>query len=186
MRTSPRLLLGAIAAIAVPSCTPGAVSALPSDDSPSVISLSPGPTLSPFPTSTVTPFIESEMNTTPPQPIAPIASSTATEAPALAPTPRPSPTIPATLIDGPTWITESDNGKAFRYYLTIRFGLDLDPSRYAYKDLDYSECTFLGQISNWSLNGPESLPVGFEATEPGSCEMRVAQFHVQIVASDWP
>lgn len=102
------------------------------------------------------------------------------------PTPQGSPEVFPSPTAGPTWITEADNGQAFLYFPTYRFGLDLDPAYYFLRDLDYSECSFIGQISNWSLNGPDSLPVGFEAIEEGECKITVRDFSVHIVVVDWP
>lgn len=111
---------------------------------------------------------------------------TQTLTPSWTPTPPGTPEVFPTPSPGPSWITEADNGKAFFYYPTIRFGLDLNPTRYLKRDLDISECDFLGEVSNWSLNGPDSLPVGFEATETGECTIRIRDFRVHIVIVDWP
>jgi hypothetical protein len=120
-------------------------------------------------------------------PLSDFYSTTPAPAPTatLTPTLMPSPTVPPWIAEGPTWITEEDQGKAFRYLSGTRFGIGLDPSRYSRRDLDISQCPFLGEVSNWNLNGPDMFPVGFDGGE-GSCIIRVGQFWVHIVVTDSP
>lgn len=113
------------------------------------------------------------------------ASSGPTATATLTPTLLPSPTVPSTITDGPTWITEADKGKALRYPTWVRFGISLDPSQYSRHHLDISQCPFMGEVSNWSLNGPQSFPVGFEGGE-GSCIVSVGEFWIHIVITDDP
>jgi hypothetical protein len=102
-------------------------------------------------------------------------------------TPELTSTVPfAPAVGGPAFITDGDIHGAFRYTITSRFGIDLDPSEYPFKDLDVSECEIIGYVSNWSFNGPDSYPIGFEVTKAGSCIIRNGGFQVIIEGEPRP
>jgi hypothetical protein len=84
------------------------------------------------------------------------------------------------------FITEADIGKTFSYVDTGRFGICLDAKMFPLKNLDTSDCdrkSIFGYVSNWSLQGPDNYPIGFEITGVGSCVVRNGTFHVRIVGT---
>jgi hypothetical protein len=84
-------------------------------------------------------------------------------------------------VEGPGLITEKDDKRAFEYTQTTRFGIYLDETTHPFDDLDYSDCDFFGYVSNWSVNGPFSYPIGFEIVKEGSCVVRNGKFQVHIL-----
>lgn len=84
-------------------------------------------------------------------------------------------------VEGPVVIMESDDERAFQYTQTTRFGISLDETIHPFDQLDYSECDFFGYISDWSMHGPFSYPIGFEVTKEGSCVVRNRDFQVYII-----
>lgn len=79
------------------------------------------------------------------------------------------------------FITERDSGKKLTIEETTRFGFWLREADHPFEDLDISTCKFLGQVTNWSLEGPDRYPIGFQVTRAGSCTVRNGDFHVRIV-----
>lgn len=89
-------------------------------------------------------------------------------------------------VEGPIVITEAHANRTLIYNLTTRFGIDLDPSIHDFEELDYSSCGFIGYVSNWSINGPDSYPIGFEVTGEGSCVIRNGSFQVIVEGKQGP
>jgi hypothetical protein len=116
-----------------------------------------------------------------------------TDAPAVAPPtiPRTGATTPSTAgsdADGecssmhPS-VTEADAGGVVEIEgVTDRFPICLDEARHPVRRLDTTDCPF-GYVSNLSLRGPDSYPIGFEATAVGSCTVRDGDFRVRIVVT---
>ena len=78
-------------------------------------------------------------------------------------------------------ITEKDNGKTFSFRITSRFGINLDENKHSFENLDYDDCTIIGRLSNWSVQGPNNYPIGFQVVEKGICFIRNGDFEVQII-----
>jgi hypothetical protein len=79
------------------------------------------------------------------------------------------------------FITEKESGKTFRYPDGTRFGFCLEETKYPLTELDVSDCdSIFGYVSNWSMYGPNSYPIGFEITGSGLCVVRNGSFSVRI------
>jgi hypothetical protein len=94
---------------------------------------------------------------------------------------------PAPPVDCSDWqITEKDDGATIHVgHLTSRFGICLDEDVHPLEDLNTDGCPF-GYVSNYSLNGPDSYPIGFEVTAAGSCTVTNGNFRVTVVGDDPP
>lgn len=77
-------------------------------------------------------------------------------------------------------ITEKDNGKTVSVKLYSRFWVELDDKLHPLNKLESLSCKVIGYVSNWSINGPDNYPIGFEATNPGRCVLRNGDFAVTI------
>jgi hypothetical protein len=63
-----------------------------------------------------------------------------------------------------------------------RFSLCLDEAKHPLRQLVTAGCA-VGSVSNLSVRGPDSYPIGFEVTGPGSCTIVDGDYHVRIVVS---
>jgi hypothetical protein len=69
--------------------------------------------------------------------------------------------------------------------ITSRFSVCLDEATHPLRKLDVAGCPF-GYVSNLSLAGPDSYPLGFEVTRKGSCMLRNGDYEVHIVTEGEP
>jgi hypothetical protein len=101
---------------------------------------------------------------------------------AEAPEPQDLPTDPLGC-SGTVEITEESSGQRIEVgQETSRFSICLDPVVHPLADLRTDGCPF-GYVSNYSLNGPDNYPIGFQVTGVGSCTVRNGDFQVEIVAT---
>jgi hypothetical protein len=81
-------------------------------------------------------------------------------------------------------VTEADAGREVQVGgMTSRFSICLDEARHPFRQLDVAGCP-VGYVSNLSLAGPESYPIGYEVTAAGSCTVRNGDYQVRIVATE--
>ena len=80
-------------------------------------------------------------------------------------------------------VTEVDAGRDVHVGgETNRFSVCLDERRHPLRRLSTVGCPF-GQVSNLSLAGPDSYPIGFQVIRAGWCTVRDGDYSVRIVAS---
>ena len=85
----------------------------------------------------------------------------------------------------PLGITEKDNGKTFVYNVTSRFSIDLNPQLYPFiKNWNCVPSGIIGYVSNLSVKGPDSYPIGFEAVRVGQCKLTNKDFSITIGVMD--
>jgi hypothetical protein len=93
----------------------------------------------------------------------------------------------AAAIDCPEFhpsVTEADAGSEVHVEGAVaRFSVCLDETKHPLRLLVTAGCPF-GYVSNLSANGPDSYPIGFQVTAPGSCTIRNGDFQVRIVTTD--
>jgi hypothetical protein len=78
-------------------------------------------------------------------------------------------------------ITEANSGGEVQVGgETTRFSICLDEATHPLSHLSTTGCPF-GYISNLSVAGPDSYPIGYEVTAGGSCTVRNGNFAVKIV-----
>jgi photosystem II stability/assembly factor-like uncharacterized protein len=80
-------------------------------------------------------------------------------------------------------VTEADaGGEVDVEGVGTRFSICLDEASHPLRQLDTSGCA-LGAVSNLSVRGPDTYPIGFEATAVGACTIRDGDYEVRIVVS---
>ena len=80
-------------------------------------------------------------------------------------------------------VTEADAGRQVQVRrVTTRFSVCLDEVKHPLRQLNTANCPF-GYVSNLSVRGPDSYPIGFEVTDAGSCTVRDGDYQVRIVAT---
>jgi hypothetical protein len=80
-------------------------------------------------------------------------------------------------------VTEDDAGRDVVVGgVGARFSVCLDEVEHPLRQLVTAGCAF-GSVSNLSVRGPDSYPIGFEATAPGSCTIVDGDYQVRIVVS---
>jgi len=82
--------------------------------------------------------------------------------------------------DDTSFIQEHDNGKTYTFTQTSRFGTYFDIDKFPINDWTCEPKWVMGYVSNWSFNGPNQYPVGYEAVFEGECELRNGDFAVTI------
>ena len=98
---------------------------------------------------------------------------------------QPSPTLTTTSNEAYTRCADFDrlkNGEVLDAVETSRFGFCLDIAKYPLKNIKItcSEGASIGYVSNWSLNGPDDYPIGYEAVGNGTCTWQNGDFKATI------
>jgi hypothetical protein len=80
-------------------------------------------------------------------------------------------------------VTEADAGSDVQVGgTTSRFSICLDDQKHPLGRLNTDGCPF-GYVSNLSVAGPDSYPIGFEVTGAGSCTISDGDYKVRIIAT---
>ncbi len=80
-------------------------------------------------------------------------------------------------------VTEADAGHEIQVHgATSRFSICLDETKHPLRQLDTTDCPF-GYVSNLSVRGPDSYPIGFQVIRGGSCTVRDGDYEVRIVTT---